>query len=239
MHIGLLTVNGEKMSKSIGNIINVHELIQQRKPEVIRMFFAQAHYRSPPDFSDKALDDVEKALDRLYRLKEKLETVPQQKKETHGSDEQAFLDLVSSFEHQFVDAMDDDFNTPQAFATLFEFVNSCNKFIDEHPDVSKQVCQQGLEIFAAIGNVLTLFQDEPQESVDSSALIQLQKVAQQYNISVDDEKNVEQLMSLLLARREQARKEKQWDVADGIRNALQQLGFEIQDTDTGPVWRKP
>jgi cysteinyl-tRNA synthetase len=101
------------------------------------------------------------------------------------------------------------------------------------------VCQQGLEIFAAIGNVLTLFQDEPQESVDSSALIQLQKVAQQYNISVDDEKNVEQLMSLLLARREQARKEKQWDVADGIRNALQQLGFEIQDTDTGPVWRKP
>ncbi|MCJ2533764.1 MAG: cysteine--tRNA ligase, partial [Candidatus Thermoplasmatota archaeon] len=73
MHIGLLTVDGEKMSKSIGNIVNIRDLLKKWNAEVIRMFFAQAHYRSPPDFSEKALSDVKKGLDRMYRLKERLE----------------------------------------------------------------------------------------------------------------------------------------------------------------------
>ena len=73
MHIGLLTINGEKMSKSIGNIINIKDLLQTWDAEVLRMFFAQAHYRSPPDFSEKALTDVEKGRERLYRIKERLQ----------------------------------------------------------------------------------------------------------------------------------------------------------------------
>ena len=75
MHIGLLTVNGEKMSKSLGNIINVKDLLRTWNPEIIRFFFSQAHYRSPPDFSEKALKNSKKGLDRIYRLKEKLENL--------------------------------------------------------------------------------------------------------------------------------------------------------------------
>ena len=79
MHIGLLTVDGEKMSKSIGNIINIKDLLKKWDSEVIRFFFVQAHYRSPPDFSEKVLEDSEKGLIRIHRLKEKLEKLSENK----------------------------------------------------------------------------------------------------------------------------------------------------------------
>jgi len=241
MHIGLLTVNGEKMSKSLGNIVNVRDLLKKRKPESLRFFFAQAQYRSPPDFSDKALDDAEKALDRLYRCKEKLVTLAEDASSSFNpsqltSDEKQYIEVVDQLKTDFEAAMDDDFNTPQAIAVLFEFVSNMNRLLEEKPLKNSSLAAHALEVFTKIGNVLTLFQDEASQG-DSAKLPTLKSLLEKHG-GKQQAASVEQALDALLSLREQARKQKQWDVADAIRDDLSKIGFEIQDTDTGPVWRK-
>jgi cysteinyl-tRNA synthetase len=237
MHIGLLTVNGEKMSKSIGNIVNVKDLLSQWDAEVVRFFFAQAHYRSPPDFSEKALENSKKGLDRVYRVKEKLEEVVSKKEQ--GSDDKEFFEEISRFKSSFESAMDDDFNTPQAVSIIFDFVNSCNRFFEKTKNPDSNLCKKTLDTLVKLGNILTLFQGEKKDSVtvDDSVLKQLKKFASMYATDVQG-KAIEEVMDLLLEAREEARNKKDWSTADNIRNKLDELGFEIQDTSQGPTWRK-
>ncbi len=237
MHIGLLTVDGEKMSKSIGNIVNVKDLLSRWEPEVVRFFFAQAHYRSPPDFSEKALENSKKGLDRIYRVKEKLEECIAKKEE--GSDDKEFSKTVSEFKSSFESAMDDDFNTPEAVSSIFDFVNACNRFFDKTKNPSSTVCKKALDTFIKLGNILTLFQDKKKDSgkIDDGVLKQLRKFASSYATDVEG-KTIEEVMELLLKARSEARKKKDWNTSDNIRKKLDEFGFEIQDTAAGPVWRK-
>lgn len=245
MHIGLLTINGEKMSKSLGNIINVKDLLQTWDAEVLRMFFAQAHYRSPPDFSEKALLDIVKGRERLYRLKERLE-----EQSAHSSlqdfsqpvvsdHEKQYMTTVKELQDQFDDAMDDDFNTPKAFASLYEFVNKTNKCFEQHPTLHPALCKHALDVFLKIGLVLTLFQQQEKtvKDADEDLINNLQNLLQSCGKTPATQTLEAQLEALLCAR-EEARKNKDWKVADHIRKNLEQLGFEIQDTASGPVWRK-
>jgi len=244
IHIGLLTINGEKMSKSLGNIVNVKDLLKTWDPEVIRMFFAQTHYRSPPDFNEKALTDVKKGLEKIYHLKEKLEKLSKtvkvkkidEKKLT--SEEKEYLSAIDEFKEQFEQSMDDDFNTPKAFAVLFEFVNKSNRYLEENPN--KALCTHALETLLKMGNILTLFQPKATKISDSdeSVLVKkLQTIVQQYERDFNKE-CVEELLKAILNAREKARKGKDWKTADKIRKELEDIGFEIQDTDAGPAWRK-
>jgi len=239
MHIGLLTVNGEKMSKSIGNIINVRDLLSSWEPDVVRFFFAQAHYRSPPDFSEKALENSKKGLDRIYRVKEKLEECIAKKEKSSDHENKEFERVISDFKFNFESAMDDDFNTPQAVSSIFDFVNSCNCFFEKVKNPGDNVCKKALDTFIKLGNILTLFQVENKDSdkINDNILKQLRKFASSY-IKDFNEKTIEELIDLLLEAREEARKKKDWNIADSIRNNLDKLGFEIQDTADGPVWRK-
>jgi cysteinyl-tRNA synthetase len=239
MHIGLLTVNGEKMSKSIGNIVNVKDLLSHWKPEVVRFFFAQAHYRSPPDFSEKALENSKKGLDRIYRVKEKLEECIAKKLNNSDDINNEFDEKISDFKSKFESAMDDDFNTPEAVSSIFDFVNICNRFFEKVKNPSSTICKNALDNLIILGKILTLFQEEKETSgeIDNDVLIQLKKFASLYIKDVE-EKNIEDIINLLLEAREKARKKKDWDSADNIRNNLDNLGFEIQDTADGPVWRK-
>jgi cysteinyl-tRNA synthetase len=245
MHIGLLTVDGEKMSKSLGNIINVSELLKTWDPEVVRMFFAQAHYRSPPDFNEKALQNVEKGLIRIYRLKEKFEELSKNlKSETIDkikltSLEKKYLSTINEFKEQFENAMDDDFNTPQAFAVIFDFVNKSNRFIENNKQLNTALYKHSLEVLLKLGDVLTLFQPKgiDKSKDDAASLEKLQKILIPYTKSTDA-KTIDEIMKTLLDIREDARKQKDWQKADQIRKNLQDLGYEIQDTDKGPVWRK-
>ena len=245
MHIGLLTINGEKMSKSIGNIINVKDLLKTWDAEILRMFFAQAHYRSPPDFSEKALTDIEKGRERLYRVKERLE-----EHAAHASSEKLFpgllheaeknyLTTVQELQEEFEEAMDDDFNTPKAFASLFEFVNKSNRFFEQHPTPNPDLCKHALDIYLQIGSVLTLFQPErkPLEENQRKIIEKLLALLNSYRKTIETP-TLDNLMQALLHAREEARKQKDWKTADDIRKNLTQLGFEIQDTASGPVWRK-
>jgi len=244
MHIGLLTVEGEKMSKSLGNIISVKDLLKKWDAEVVRFFYAQAHYRSPPNFSEKGLKNAKKGLIRIHRLKEKLEDlsdnaiVEKINEKELTKDEKEYLKIVNDFKSDFEAAMDDDFNTPQAVSVVFEFVNTSNKFFEEKPNLNKALSGFALGILAKLGNVLTLFQPKTSESTDSGILSKkLQALVQQYKKDAE-EKDVNKLVDLLLEIREEARKKKDWAAADNIRKRLDEIGFEIQDTSEGPVWRK-
>jgi cysteinyl-tRNA synthetase len=245
MHIGLLTINGEKMSKSIGNIINIKDLLQTWDAEVLRMFFAQAHYRSPPDFSEKALTDVEKGRERLYRLKERLQeyakqaTTQKPSLATLKDPEKQFLNTIKEFQEEFEAAMNDDFNTPKAFASLFEFVNKTNRFFEQHPHPNPELCHHALDIYLKTGSVLTLFQSQTHTLIqnDSEVTSALQKLLLTYGKTLDTT-TIDALLQSLLDARQDARKKKDYKTADDIRKNLESLGFEIQDTAHGPVWRK-
>jgi len=244
LHVGLLTINGEKMSKSLGNIVNVRDLLQRYDAEVIRMFIAQAHYRSPPDFNEKTLSDVQKGLERIYRVKERLEEQAKQTskkekaKKKESKEEQQYHDALKAFQTDFEQAMDDDFNTPKAFAALFEFVNKTNKFLEDSSSPSSELCASALSLMNKIGNVLTLFQLKITRTTqdDTQKEQQLDGLLQKYTITVQG--SLDDLLRALLQAREDARKRKDWKTADGIRKDLEAIGFEIQDTAEGPVWRK-
>jgi len=245
LHIGLLTINGEKMSKSLGNIINVRDLLKTWDAEVIRMFFAQAHYRSPPDYSEKALSDVQKGLDRLYRLKQRLESLvkntshKKQIVEALTPDEQQYETIIKEFEYGFVEAMDDDFNTPKAFAALFEFVNASNSFFEHHTKINTNLCQQALDVYLKIGSVLTLFQPstKPEKEAGTHLVSSLQILLKQVG-GTSESSSLDELLDQLLVFRNKARASKDWTTADTIRKELEKLGFEIQDTLKGSTWRR-
>ena len=135
--------------------------------------------------------------------------------------------------------MDDDFNTPKAFASLFEFVNKTNKFFEQHSSPNPGLCRYALDVYVKIGSVLTLFQPEKKVSheEDTEVVHALQTLLQSCEKTIESP-TIEGLMQALLDAREEARKRKDWTTADRIRKNLEHLGFEIQDTVAGPVWRK-
>jgi len=244
MHVGLLTVNGEKMSKSLGNIVNVKDLLKKWDPEVVRLFLSQAHYRSPPDFNEKALKNSKKGLIKIHRLKEKLENLSDNLKidildEKLLSDEDKYYsNIINKFINDFENAMDDDFNTPLAVSTIFEFVNKSNKFFKENPDPNKNLCAYALFTLSKLGNILTLFQDSKVEIRNEEPLFEkVRNIALKYKINIK-EKSIEDLVDLLIKSRDDARNKKDWETADTIRDELEKIGFEIQDTSKGSVWRK-
>jgi cysteinyl-tRNA synthetase len=232
------------MSKSLGNIINVKDLLKTWDAEVLRMFFAQAHYRSPPDFSEKTLTDIEKGRERLHRIKERLQTHAGNSPHTNhplplqNDNEKQYLTTINELQTEFEQAMDDDINTPKAFASLFEFVNKSNRFFEQNPSPTPALCSHALDIYLRIGSVLTLFQPPQATKTDEDPelLKKLDILLRSCNATVKT-LTVETLMQALLTAREDARKKKDWDTADRIRKNLEELGFEIQDTATGPTWR--
>jgi len=239
MHIGLLTVDGEKMSKSIGNIVNVKDLLKKWDAEVVRFFFAQAHYRSPPDFSENALKNAEKGLVRIHRLMEKMESFAGDKKideKKLSPEEKKYLKVVDDFKNSFESALDDDFNTSQAVSIVFDFVNTGNRFFEKTSNPDPGLIRYALDTMKRIGNVLTLFQDKKVVS-DDKVLEKLRETASVFITNVKG-KGLEEIMDLLLQARETARARKDWKIADSIRNELDKIGFEVQDTTSGPVWRK-
>jgi len=240
MHSGLLTVNGEKMSKSLGNFITVSDGIERYGAEVLRIFFAQAHYRSPPDFSEKNLEDTKKGLERIHRFEERLEQIIKKEEGLQDSEAiheyQEYIDtLISDFEY----AMDDDFNTPKAFAVIYEFINKVNRLINEHPNLPANLHRKALDHLHKLGSVLTLFEEDDDSSVkqDEVSVEKLRELLLEHrsDCSASSEKEI---LDALLIVRQQARDNKDWAIADSIRDGLDSLGYEIQDTSDGAIWRR-
>ena len=236
LHHGLLTIDQEKMSKSLGNFFTVKEVLARFPAEVVRFFLINCHYRSPLDFSDTALAEAETALLRLYaclsRIQEVLRPYPDLKPQ-HPID--TYPDNLTleefhrfgSLRARFDAAMDDDLNTAQALGYLFETVRLLNRLL-ESPSSDPgylTILREMHDELLDLGRVLNLLQADPQTMVTTLR----QKTAE---LAISPEE-IQQLIN----ERTQARKNKDWTRADAIRQQLLDLDILLEDTPQGTIWK--
>ncbi len=215
--VGSLTVNGEKMSKSLGNFITIKDALKKYRPEVIRMFVFTAHYSNPIDYSDDALVAAQKGWDRLMtavRLtREKLRSAPD------GNAGHAFQAVLDEHRAKFLEAMDDDFNAPIALAMLQNLTGEVNKLLNGTEPVGRATLEAIDRTYQELGGqVLGII---PESEVAEAASAQRE----------------DGLIRLLIALRKQARDEKQYARADRVRNQLKALGVVLEDRSDGTVYR--
>ncbi len=236
LHHGLLTINAEKMSKSLGNFFTVKEVLARFPAEVVRFFLINCHYRSPLDFSDAALAEAETALLRLYtclaRIQDILKQYPDLERH-HPVDSYPESLTLEEFHRfgalraRFDAAMDDDLNTGQALGYLFETVRLLNRLLEAPSDDPGYltILAEMSEELVALGAVLNLLQADPHTMLTTLR----QKVA--------DLKVTSEEIQQLIDERTQARKDKNWARADEIRKQLIELNILLEDTPQGTIWR--
>ena len=202
MHNGFVRVDNEKMSKSLGNFFTVREILVRYDPEVVRFFIIRAQYRSPLNYSDQHLDDAKQGLTRLYTALKEFDVGPD------------VVDWGNAYAVRFKAAMDDDFNTPEAVAVLFDLVNEINK--------SRSI--EAAVLLKSLAAILGLLQR------DASAFLQA-------GMSADAGISPEQI-ELQIAARAAAKKEKNYAEADRIRKQLHESGVVLEDSAQGTIWRR-
>jgi len=220
LHTGFLSINGEKMAKSLGNYITVREALKKFDAEAIRLFVLSTHYRSEIDFTDKKIEGAEASLRRFYNTLESLEDAMKDSvKRELTSGEKDFDGRVKKLRGEFVKAMDEDFNTPQALAALFDMSKEINRFLDEQSQVSNGLLEKVYDCFSELGKALGLFQKEKTKQIG--------------------EKIADDLVQLLFDLREELRKRGDYGLSDEIRARMKKLGLVIEDTAEGPKWKLP
>lgn len=202
LHNGFIRVDGEKMSKSLGNFFTIREVLKQYDPEVVRFFILRAHYRSPLNYSDAHLDDAKGALTRLYTTLKN--TPPADPMPSEADDD---------YTRRFYVAMNDDFDTVKAVAVLFELAGEVNKTNDA----------QLAGCLKALGGIIGLLQRDPTEFLQGGA-------------ASDGLSNEE--IEDLIARRKQARSDKNWAESDRIRDLLNEHKIILEDNAGGTTWRR-
>jgi cysteinyl-tRNA synthetase len=219
MHNGFVRVDDEKMSKSLGNFFTVRDVLQRYKPEEVRYFIVASHYRSTVNYTDEQLDSARAALTRLYTA---LRDLPKVEPERAGE-----------YERCFNAAMDEDFNTPDALAVLFNLARNVNKL--RETDIGAAAAHAAL--LRKLGGILGLLQDNPEEFLKISAPASL--VTESATISATAQViTLDERIAELIARREQARREKNWAEADRIRDILKAEGIVLEDRADGTSdWR--
>ena len=211
IHHGLLTIQGQKMAKSLGNFITVQDALKKYSVDQLKMFFLSSHYASPIDFTEGKLLDARKALERFDILFWKAYQMLRGKKAV----EPVEAEFITRHRNEFIEAMDDDFNTPMALGCLFNFINDTNKFIDTAPKDSNY-----LEIvFRAVDTIENL----------SRNILGLFLKEKDADLTVEQER--------LLQERKYARKQKDFKRSDEIRQQLKSVGIIVEDTKDGQVWR--
>jgi cysteinyl-tRNA synthetase len=210
MHNGFVTVDEEKMSKSLGNFFTVRTVLERYRPETVRFFILNSHYRSPLNYSDKSLDEAHAALTRLYTALRGLEPPSQLARGSAG---------VEGFTARFEEAMQDDFNTPQAIGVLFELAREINR--QKTSDLAAAQASAG--VLKDLADVLGLLQENPEAFLrgDDSA-------------DGLDAAAIEALIQNRLA----ARKTKNWAESDRIRDELKAEGIILEDSAQGTSWRR-
>ena len=212
VHNGYININNEKMSKSKGNFFTVRDIAKHYDLEVVRMFMLMAHYRSPVNFSDELLGQAQNALERLYNAKYQMEYLLENNKtEAAAEEEKTWMDSLAQYKKGFIDAMDDDLNTADAIAAIFELVRDANSHLSESS--SREAVKAALNLFKELTGVIGLAAKEK-------------------------ETNLESEVEALIAQRQEARKNKNFVLADEIRDALLAKGIILEDTREGVKWKK-
>jgi len=211
IHFGFLNINKEKMSKSLGNFFTARDVLSKYSAEAIRLFFAQAHYRGPIEFTDELLDAAEKGLEKLKNLKSSIESAINKNNTSGFNPEFNF----KNFEDRFVQAMDDDFNTPQAVAVIFDFVKDTNRTIAEKENLNIDFYKKVKDFLSSTAvNVLGIMDFETAPAKTDSML-------------------ENRLIQLLIDVRLRVKNEKNFKLADEIREKLDEIGITLKDTKEG------
>ncbi|WP_019244357.1 MULTISPECIES: cysteine--tRNA ligase [Bacillus] len=211
MHNGYINIDNEKMSKSLGNFVLVHDIIKRHDPQVLRFFMLSVHYRHPINYSDELLENAKTALERLktsyHNLQHRLETATNL---TENKDE--WLKKVQDLNEQFITEMDDDFNTANAISVLFELSKQANYYLmEKHTDT--EVIEAFIRQFETLFSVLGLS-------------------------LADDEELLDEEIERLIQERIQARKDRNFQRSDEIRDELKAKNIILEDTPQGTRWKR-
>jgi len=209
MHAGAVRVDGEKMSKSLGNFFTIRDVLQKYHPEVVRYLIVNSHYRSSINYSEDNLIEAKSGLERFYQTL---------KNYTHVDACDLSALAGNAYYQQFVDAMNDDFNTRVALAAMYDLVKAINSAAD-------QVTAEGLaSALKAMADILGILQADPTDFLQ--------------NAQVNDEGLSADAIEALIADRVQAKKDKQYALADDIRQSLSDQGVLLEDSREGTTWRR-
>ncbi len=209
LHNAFLNIDNQKMSKSLGNFFTVRDASKQYDYEVIRFFMLSAHYRSPVNYSPEQLEQAKSGLDRLYECKGNMTFLLQS---AAAQEEGAnTVEKLQEYKAKFIEAMDDDLNTADGIAAIFELVREINTMIGSG-QTGKAFLESALNIFNELTGVLGIVQKE--------------------------EDTLATEVERLIEERQQARKEKNWKLSDEIRDKLKGMGIELQDTPQGVKWKR-
>lgn len=211
LHNGMLTIENQKMSKSLGNFFTVRDIKKEFDLEVLRFFLISAHYRNPINFSREVMKQLENALERLYNGKKNLEYLMGKGTDRELKEEdEVILKQINIYKTNFINSMEDDLNTADAIASLFDIVKYSNtKFNERTP---KHVIQYTYDTLIELSKVLGI-------------------------LSKEDEILEEEIMELI-EKRTQARKDKNYELADSIRDQLKEKGILLEDTPEGVKWKR-
>ncbi len=207
MHNGFVNINGEKMSKSLGNSFFVKDALKHYPGEVLRFYLLSTHYKAPLNFSEEDLIASKKRLDKLYRLKKRVYAINKKQQD-------------KEFEKKLLEPMKDNLNISKALAVVDEFVKNANEELDKNPK-DKNLKQKIISNIEFIDKLLGVGGSDAykyfQEGIDKETKIKIEE---------------------LIKKRDEAKKEKNYELADKIRDELKQMGIMVQDTPNGTVWEK-
>ena len=214
MHNAFLNINNKKMSKSLGNFFTVRDISEKYDLQVLRFFMLSAHYRSPLNFSDDLMESAKNGLDRILTAAEKLrDVISSGKDEPLTDEEREIVNGASEFVKKFEDAMDDDNNTANAIAAVFDLVKYSNSNVSS--DNTKQFAEAMYEILTELTDVLGIILEKEEEAQGD-----------------------EDYINEMIEKRAQAKKDKDFALADQIRDELLEKGIVLEDTREGTKWSR-
>ncbi len=211
LHNGMITIDNKKMSKSEGNFFTIKDVAKEYDLEVLRFFLLSAHYRTPINFSREVMDHTANALERLYNSKKNLEFLIDKTLESDLSlDDDNVLDKITSYKDKFTSSMEDDLNTADAIAAIFELVKYSN----------------------------TEFNDESNKKLVLHAYESLLELSKVLGILTKEEEILDEEIQDLIEKRSQARKNRDFKLSDEIRDSLKEKGIILEDTADGVKWKR-
>ncbi|AJD26042.1 cysteine--tRNA ligase [Clostridium botulinum] len=212
LHSAFVNVNNQKMSKSLNNFFTAREILEKYDADVLRMFMLSGHYRTQINFSMELLDSTKAALDRLYNSINNLENLLDEVKNEGLRDEELkYRDELQKYKEKYIEKMDDDFNTADAISVIFDLIRDVNTNITI--ESSKELVKYALDLIRELGSPLGILQKSTKASLEEE-------------------------IERLIQERQKARKEKDWALADKIRDDLKERGIVLEDTPQGVRWKQ-
>lgn len=212
LHSAFVNVNNQKMSKSLNNFFTAREILEKYDADVLRMFMLSGHYRTQINFSMELLDSTKAALDRLYNSINNLENLLDEVKNEELRDEELeYKNELQKYKEKYIEKMDDDFNTADAISVIFDLIRDVNTNVTI--ESSKELVKYTLDLIRELGSPLGILQESTKASLEEE-------------------------IEKLIEERQKARKEKNWALADKIRDNLKERGIVLEDTPQGIRWKQ-